>query len=412
MPAHTPQTIGRHHVEGLLGTGGAATIYRAFDPVLHRAVVIKSLHPHLLETDGARRMKREGRALARLHHPAIPGVIEIIQQPGLLALVEEYIEGRSLDLILDEKGPLPLAETLAIVRIVADALDHAHQLRIVHHDVKPGNVLITADRRAYLLDFGLAAYYDEASLQPLTRQGDLLGTPAYMSPEQARGERGDYRADVYSLGVVLYEMLTGERPFDSGTPHGTLMLQINQELPDRPLESLARPIQAVVKKALHKNPARRYQSAGALADALEDAAAAAAAGSLMEADTPRAQAIARIRQALKQGKHVLVEGHTRTGKSHVVGQIAGWEENALTLLSGSKKAALLDLARQLWERGNQLDEDFAYLTEFEDVKRKISRLTVPELAVVVAAALAGQKHVLVVDQLEAATEKNVRDVIL
>jgi serine/threonine protein kinase len=409
-----PQTIGRHEIQELLGAGGAATIYRAHDPLLQRTVVIKSLHPHLLNTDVARRMRREGRALARLQHPAIPGIIEIIQEPGTLALVEEAVAGQPLDRVVGERGPLPLAEALSVVRAIADALDHAHQTGIVHHDVKPGNILITEDHRAYLLDFGLAAYYDESvSLQALTQQGDLLGTPAYMSPEQAQGERGDARSDVYSLGIVLYEMLTGQRPFDSGTPHGTLIMQIHEGIPERPLETLGRPIQAVVRKATTKAPNRRYQSAGELAEALEKAVSAAVATDALMADTPRARAIAAVHQALEQGKHVIIAGHSRTGKSHVLEQAAEFQENALILLSGSKKAALMDLARQLWVKGQPLSEDFAYFSDFEDVQKRLARLTVPELADIVTDTLsAGESYILIVDRLEAATEKTVREIIL
>ncbi|MCJ7832151.1 MAG: serine/threonine protein kinase [Actinobacteria bacterium] len=287
-----PGRIGRYEIRELLGTGEVATTRKGFDPVLHRDVVVKLLHPHLLGTVAARRMEREGRALARLNHPAIPGVIEIVQRPGVLALVEEYIAGESLAHVLAERGALGLTETLAIVRSVASALDHAHQNDVVHHDLKPGNILIAEGQRAYLLDFGLAAFYDDESIKALTPQGKLLGTAAYMSPEQIRGKRGDHRSDVYSLGVVLYEMLTGESPFEGGTPHDTQLRQVNEEPPERPLAGLPRPVRAVIEKALRKAPDRRYQSAGALADALERAVTVAAADGLTQADVPRDQVVA------------------------------------------------------------------------------------------------------------------------
>ncbi len=408
-----PEKIGRFEIRSVLGVGGAATVYSAYDPLLQRPVVAKSLHPHLLNTDIARRMKREGQALGKLAHPAIPDIIDIHQEPGVLTLIEGAVEGVALDRVIDERGPLPLAETLSIVRTIADALDHAHQAKIVHHDVKPGNILITSDHRAYLLDFGLAAYYDEsASLQVLTQQGDLLGTPAYMSPEQAKGNRGDHRSDVYSLGIVLYEMLTGTRPFDSGTPHGTIMMQISNEVPERPLEKLPKPIRTVVRKATAKAPNRRYQMSGELADALEKAITAAVATDAAQADTPRARAVASIHQAIKQGKHVIIVGHSRTGKSHVLDQVADFNENALILLAGSKKAALLDLARQLWKKGNELDESYTYFTDFADVQKRLARLTVPQLLTKVTDTLATKKHILIVDQLGTSTEKTIREVIL
>ncbi len=412
-----PEKIGRFEIREILGVGGAATVYSAYDPLLQRPVVAKSLHPHLLNTDIARRMKREGQALSKLAHPAIPDIIDIHQEPGALTLIEGAMEGAALDHVIDERGSLPLAETLAIVRTIADALDHAHQANIVHHDVKPGNILITykqgGDHRAYLLDFGLAAYYDEsASLQALTQQGDLLGTPAYMSPEQAKGNRGDHRSDVYSLGIVLYEMLTGTRPFDSGTPHGTIVMQITEDIPERPLEKLPKPIQIVVRKATAKPPNRRYQTPGELAAALEHAITASVAIDAAQADTPRARAVASIHQALKQGKHVIIAGHSRTGKSHVLDQVADFNENALILLAGSKKAALLDLAKQLWEKGNELDESYAYFTDYEDVQKRLARLTVPQLLTKVTDTLASKKRILIVDQLGTATEKTIREVIL
>jgi outer membrane biosynthesis protein TonB len=289
-----PKTVGRYEIRERLGHGGAAVVYRAWDPRLRREVNVKVLHTHLLGTEAEKRMRREARALANLQHGVIQAIVEIIDKPGQLALVVESVDAVPLDQHLAEKGRLPLSEALAVVRAIAGGLDHAHQRGVVHRDVKPGNILVSRDDSYYLVDFGLAAYYEAASLLALTHQGDLLGTPAYMSPEQIRGETADHRSDIYSLGVVLYEMLTGRRPFDGDTPTATLMRQLNDEPPERPLEELPESVRSVVKRALQKSPGRRYQSAGALADALAEAVAAA---------EPRAELTVRTRKLT-----VVVEG--------------------------------------------------------------------------------------------------------
>ncbi len=268
LPASpAPRVVGgRYELGVVIGGGATATLWKSRDRLLpRRDVVVKLLHPHLLGTVTAQRMEREANVMAGLKHPGIPTVIDIIEEPGTLAIVEEYIPGEPLTHILDERGPLALDEAGSIIHAVAGILDYAHNQGIVHRDVKPGNILVGSGD-VHLVDFGLA--YDDLS-QSLTTS-DSVGTVAYVSPEQTRG-RGDARSDVYSLGVVLYEMLTGRRPFEADSLTDVLLQHVEMEPPDRPLEGLPRPVQAVVRRALRKVPDERYQTAGELADALSRA---------------------------------------------------------------------------------------------------------------------------------------------
>lgn len=258
--------IGRYELRGCLGRGGFATVHLAWDSSLRREVALKQPHPHLWE-GGERdeRLEREARSAARLRHPAIVPIHEVGLHAGLPFIVYERLPGPTLAERLRDTRPAP-AQAAEWVERLAEALDYAHQRGIVHRDVKPANILFDGNGRPALIDFGLAR--DEQSPATLTRHGDILGTPAYMSPEQAagRGHEVDGRSDVYSLGVVLYELLCGRPPFQGG---GAGVLQaVASDEPSRP--STWRPgippdLEIVCLKALAKEPRRRYQTAGALA---------------------------------------------------------------------------------------------------------------------------------------------------
>jgi tRNA A-37 threonylcarbamoyl transferase component Bud32 len=271
----TGKTLGKYRLLERLGQGGMAQVYKAYQPDLDRYVAVKVLHPHLTgDEDFAARFRREARAVAALGHPNIVRVYDFDADGGLAFLVMEYLEGSSLKALLHDLGGrgerMDLQEVGRIVCALADALDHAHHQGTVHRDVKPSNVLITADGRPVLTDFGIARMVDSTAV---TESGGTLGTPAYMSPEQGQGEVGDARSDIYALGVLLYQLCTGRVPFDADTPYAIIIKHMTAPLPSpRSLNAdLPEAVERVILKALAKDPDNRYQTAGELGRALRGA---------------------------------------------------------------------------------------------------------------------------------------------
>jgi Tol biopolymer transport system component len=262
------QKLGKYEIRAEIGRGGMGVVFLGYDPDLDRPVALKVLAPHLAwEAPFVERFLREARAAARLNHPHIVTIHDVGQDEGWYYFVMEYLEGQTLAEIIRDRGALPPDEALAILDSLAGALDYAHAEGLVHRDVKPVNVVVQAGGRVVLTDFGIARAAQETGL---TRTGMVVGTPQYMSPEQARGEDLDRRSDVYSLGVVAYEMLGGRVPFDGTTPHAVLHQQIYESPPPlgqvRP--DLPGGVEAVLDRALAKAPERRYPSAGELVGAL------------------------------------------------------------------------------------------------------------------------------------------------
>jgi serine/threonine protein kinase len=222
------QTLGQYRLMERIGRGGMATVYKAYQPSLDRYVAVKVLPTYLAQDpDFAARFRREARAIARLNHPHILPVHDFGQEGELSYIVMRYVEGGTLKKMLGR--PLALDRVVDILAQVGDALDYAHQQGVIHRDVKPANVLMDQGRWAFLSDFGLAKMA-AASVQ-LTKTGVGLGTPAYMSPEQAQGKPVDAQSDIYSLGIMLFEMLTGQVPFDADTPLAVLIKHLTAPLP-------------------------------------------------------------------------------------------------------------------------------------------------------------------------------------
>jgi serine/threonine-protein kinase len=270
-PALTDRVLaGRYRLVRVLATGGMAQVWEATDEVLARRVAIKVLHPHLAaDASFVERFRREAVAAARLAHPSIVSIYDTCSEDGVEAIVMELVEGRTVRDLLDEKDQLDVGHAVAIVAEVADALEVAHKAGVVHRDIKPANILLSADGRVLVADFGIAKAGDD-----LTATNTTLGTAKYLAPEQVEGAAVDARTDVYSLGVVLYELLCGRPPFSADTEAGTALARLHQD-PMRPRQvraGIPKPVEDVVLRAMARTPADRYASAGALRAALLAAA--------------------------------------------------------------------------------------------------------------------------------------------
>jgi len=268
------QSLGRYNILEQLGEGGMATVYKAFDTRLETDVAVKvirtdNLAPNVLART-RKRFEREAKALAKLTHPNIVKVIDYGEQDGRPYLVMEYLPGGTLKQAMGGKV-IPWQEAVSLLCPIAQALEDAHKRGIVHRDVKPSNILITESGQPMLSDFGIAKILEAEETQELTATGAGVGTPEYMAPEQGLGQKADHHADIYALGIVLYEMVTGRKPFQADTPMAVVVKHINDPLPrpTRFVSGLPKNIERILLKALAKDPKNRYKSMGGMAAALE-----------------------------------------------------------------------------------------------------------------------------------------------
>ncbi len=276
------QTLaGRYEILSKLGEGGMGSVYRARHRLLGRVDAVKMLRPDAANAEAARRFLREAKLAASINHPNAVVIHDFGEaESGVAFLAMEYIPGQPLSKLLQKQGPLPPAQAVAVARQIAAALDAAHQLGVVHRDLKPDNIMVMDGDRVKVVDFGIAkAMGGKESVVPMTQVGLVVGTPQYMSPEQALGEPLDARSDVYSLALVTYEMLVGASPFLGDSMQAQMVARISE--PPRPMRvaapHIAVPpaIEAVVRQALAQAPAHRPASAGAFATQLEKALSAA-----------------------------------------------------------------------------------------------------------------------------------------
>ena len=261
----------RYRLESKLGSGGMSTVYLASDETLERAVAVKVMHAEISDQqDQIERFRREALAVAKLSHPNVVPVIDAGEDDGHLYIVFEYVDGETLKDHIERIGPLPLDETAAYGIEIGRGLATAHARGLVHRDIKPQNVLIDVDGRAKVTDFGIARNLDSHGL---TATGRVLGTTDYVSPEQAMGQDVDARSDIYSLGVVIYEMLTGDVPFRAETQIGVAMKHVNESLPEiqERRGDVSSAMAAVLDRSTAKDPGDRYQSMPELLDDLERA---------------------------------------------------------------------------------------------------------------------------------------------
>ncbi len=267
--------LGKYHLVERLGQGGMADVYKAYQPGLSRFVAIKVIHSHLADNEELlERFESEAMAVANLRHPNIVQVFDFDRLDNLYYMVMELVDGPTLEVELKsyqaKNQPYPLAETAAIFQALGSAIDYAHSRGMIHRDLKPGNIMFTARRRVVLTDFGIARFVDRPSY---TVTNAVVGTPAYMSPEQAQGEPIDSRSDIFSLGVILYEMLTGRIPFEGDNAIAVILKLVSDSFPPPSAlkPDLAPEVEQVILKAMSKQPANRYPTAGEMALALQTA---------------------------------------------------------------------------------------------------------------------------------------------
>ena len=258
-----PENYGRYQIKKILGKGGMATVYLAHDPRFGRDVALKAVAPGFNEDPTFQsRFEREARTIATLEHHAIVPVYDFGEDNGQLYLVMRHMSNGTLaDRII--QGPMNGVQAIPVIRRIADALDHAHQHRVIHRDLKPGNILFDEYERAYLSDFGIVKLAAEGTQADLTGSG-VIGTPAYMSPEQIHGDEViDGRSDIYTLGVILFEMLTGRKPYRADTPVKQMMAHVMEPIPDiaKILPNLPADSVTVLQRALAKDKESRYQKA-------------------------------------------------------------------------------------------------------------------------------------------------------
>ena len=262
----------RYRTVARLGAGAFGEVYRAHDSVLGRDVAVKRIRLEAFvepsqREDVEQRFLREARVAARLRHPNVVTTHEYVATPAASLIVMELVAGDTLQAVLQQRGRLPLEETLALIAQAAAALDYAHAQHVVHRDVKPANIMIEPGGHVKVMDFGIAKLETGASL---TVAGSIMGTPNYMSPEQARGTKVDARSDLFSLGCVLYECLTGQKPFQGESISVILVKILTEEPPPVDFAGTGLPLEigAVLKRALAKDPAARYASGALLVEAL------------------------------------------------------------------------------------------------------------------------------------------------
>jgi WD40 repeat protein/tRNA A-37 threonylcarbamoyl transferase component Bud32 len=348
--------IGKYEIKEVLGSGAMGKVYKAYHPALQRDVAIKIIRSEILDDPIAvRRFRREATIVAALRHPNIVQIHDFDIEGDMLYMVMEYIPGANLKnrlSVMDEqKKRMPLPEALHLFQLICQAVAYAHQQSVIHLDLKPANVLITPRGRPILADFGLSKI---VGAERIAEAGMITGTPSYMSPEQCRGEAGDERSDIYSLGVMLYELVTGSLPFSGDTLVALIMKHLD-ELPPPPrslVPELPEPLEAIIQKALQKSPAERYPSALALLEALDEVVVpiGGVPSVLLDVETPLPEDI----RCPYRGLQVFEEQHAEFyfGREALVHQLVSYHaaiaanlrgDRFLTIMgaSGSGKSSLV-----------------------------------------------------------------------
>ncbi|MBM3272503.1 hypothetical protein FJY94_04475 [Candidatus Kaiserbacteria bacterium] len=322
MPAFPGSTLGPYRILEQIGLGGMATVYKAYQPGMDRLVALKVLPQHYARDPRfVKRFEQEARVIAKLEHRNIVPVYDFGEQDGTAYLAMRYLQAGTVKEILSH-GPLPLPDAAKLLSDIASALDYAHSQGIIHRDVKPSNVLVDKQGNAYLTDFGIAKVIEST----LEMTGSAaLGTPAYMAPEQTLGKAVTPQSDVYSLGVMLYEMVTGKPPFEADTPMAIALMHVHEPLPlPRKVKTdLSEAVELVILKALAKDPKDRFASASELARTF-----AATIGAEGKADPTRLIELAGVAATGKGGEEVTYDIREELKKREQTEQRKRWAQRA------------------------------------------------------------------------------------
>jgi len=303
--------LGNYEIVEEVGRGGMAAVYRAYDPKLDRFVAVKViLRGIALDAASLERFNREARVIARLEHPHLIPVYDYDGQNDPPYIVMRFMESGTLKDVMDKTGALPLNEVVFIYRQIASALDYAHKRGIIHRDIKPSNIMVDQDGNAFLTDFGIARLMESSeSTHGLTQTGYAVGTPGYMSPEQGLGEGVDGRTDIYAMGVMLFQLLTGKMPYSAETPMAVILKHIQDPIPSAVAlkTELNEEIDAILQKAMAKKPEDRYANAIDLANALTELASTATVGRAPTALRKAAQSVFEDKQRGRDANKTAIE---------------------------------------------------------------------------------------------------------
>ncbi|GGC78453.1 serine/threonine-protein kinase [Undibacterium terreum] len=312
------EQLGKYRIDSILGTGAMGVVYKAYDSNIARVVALKTIRAELFgdhqEAELVARFKNEAQASGRLSHPNIVAVYDYGETPETTYIAMEFVEGASLSSLLVAGTPMDLNATITCMSQLLRALEYAHARGVVHRDIKPANLLITSDAQVKITDFGIARI--ESST--LTQTGSVIGTPSYMSPEQFRGETVDGRTDVFASGIVLYQLLTGSRPFVGSA--STVMHQIMNEMPVNPSErnpALSKTFDHIISRALAKRPEDRFPSAQAFLETLTEAHLEYTGGAPLTEEDNERTILAFQRPASKDVHKDAQENSHRGSQAHV-----------------------------------------------------------------------------------------------
>ena len=351
--------LGKYQVWEMLGKGAMGVVYKGFDPLIERVVALKTLRADLSDEHPAgqgARFQNEAKAAGRLNHPGIVAVYEFGEDQGAAFIAMEYVEGKSLREFFVSRVQVPLIDAVSIMAQILSALAYAHQRGVIHRDIKPGNIIVMNDGRLKVADFGIARL--EAS--DLTQVGSVMGTPSYMSPEQFLGRTADRRSDLFSAGILFYELLTGAKPF-VGTAESVAYKICNEAAPAPSLANALLPpaFDVVVARALAKNPDERFQSAHEFREAIQEAYEADPSPSVSEQTIRTVVAVSPPRSAdPAASQHSEPSSRSPSGERSATP--AGWQGDTLSTIEGELAPFVGPVARVLVRRAahrtQRLDE--------------------------------------------------------